>query len=153
PPSYSRRAKLAEIAISPEASSFVSRAIVNHVWNRLLGRGLVMPVDQMHSENPASHPELLAWLARDLQAHNYDLARLVRGIVLSDTYARSRRWESEAKRPSDELFAAGIVRPLAPWQYGTALKLATVNPDQYPADLAGDALDERMKSLESAGRG
>jgi hypothetical protein len=100
-----------EIAMAPEANAYLSRAIVNHVWNRLLGRGLVMPVDQMHSENPASHPDLLAWLARDLQTHNYDLARLVRGIMLSDTYARSSRWESSAKRPSDDLFAVGIVRP------------------------------------------
>lgn len=153
PPEYSRRAKLAEIALSPEANSFLSRAIVNHVWNRLLGRGLVMPVDQMHSENPASHPELLEWLARDLQTHNYDLARLIRGIALSDTYARSSRWESSAKRPSDELFAVGIVRPLTPWQYGTTLKVATVHPDQYPADLAGEALDARMQGLEGSGRG
>ncbi|WP_254509802.1 DUF1549 domain-containing protein [Anatilimnocola floriformis] len=152
PPEYSRRAKLVEIALSPEANSFLTRSIVNHVWNRLLGRGLVMPVDQMHSENPASHPELLSWLARDLQTHNYDLARLTRGILLSDTYARSSRWESAAKRPSDELFALGLVRPLTPWQYGTTLKVAMVNPDQYAAELAGDALDNKMQGLESAGR-
>lgn len=152
-PEYSRRAKLVEIALSPEANSFFSRAIVNHVWNRLLGRGLVMPVDQMHSENSPSHPELLSWLARDLQTHNYDLARLVRGILLSDTYARSSRWESSAKRPTDDTFAVGIVRPLTPWQYGTTLKVATVHPDQFPADLAGEALDGKMQGLENAGRG
>lgn len=152
-PEYSRRAKLVEIALAPESNSFMSRAIVNHVWNRLLGRGLVMPIDQMHSENPASHPELLAWLARDLQTHNYDLARLMRGILLSETYARSSRWESSEKRPADDLFAVGIVRPLTPWQYGTTLKVATVHPDQFPADLAGEALDAKMQGLEGAGRG
>ncbi|WP_425615732.1 DUF1549 domain-containing protein [Anatilimnocola sp. NA78] len=152
-PEYSRRAKLVEIALAPEANVFLSRAIVNHVWNRFLGRGLVMPVDQMHSENTPSHPELLAWLARDLQTHNYDLARLTRGIVLSDAYARSSLWNSTEKRPSDEMFAVGIIRPLTPWQYGTALKVATVNPDQYPADLAGDALDAKAQQLESFGRG
>ncbi|QDU31287.1 hypothetical protein ETAA8_64400 [Anatilimnocola aggregata] len=151
-PEYSRRAKLVEIALAPEANSFFSRAIVNHVWNRLLGRGLVMPVDQMHSANLPSHPELLDWLARDLQAHNYDLARLTRGIVLSDAYARSSQWKSTDKRPSDELFAVGIVRPLTPWQYGTALKVALVNPDQYGADLAGSALDTKAQQLENAGR-
>jgi len=151
-PEYSRRAKLVEIALSAEGNSFLSRAIVNHVWNRLLGRGLVMPVDQLHSENPASHPDLLAWLARDLQTHNYDLARLIRGIVLSDAYARSSRWESSTKRPADDLFAVGMVRPLTPWQYGTALKVAISNPDQFPADLAGDALDAKMQGLEGAGR-
>lgn len=152
-PEYSRRAKLVEIALAPESNAFLSRAIVNHVWNRLLGRGLVMPVDQMHSENPASHPELLAWLARDLQSHNFDLARLTRGILLSDTYARSSRWESLEKRPSDDLFAVGLVRPLTPWQYGTVLKVAAASPDQFPADLAGDALDAKIQGLESSGRG
>jgi hypothetical protein len=29
-----------------------------------------MPLDQMHSENKPSHPELLAWLARDMAAHS-----------------------------------------------------------------------------------
>ena len=28
-----------------------------------------MPLDQMHSENKPSHPELLAWLARDVVAN------------------------------------------------------------------------------------
>jgi hypothetical protein len=153
PPEYSRRAKLVEVALAPESNAFLSRAIVNHVWNRLLGRGLVMPVDQMHSENTPSHPELLSWLARDLQTHNYDLSRLIRGIVLSNTYARSSRWESDEKRPSDELFAVGIVRPLTPWQYGTTLKVATVNPDRFPAELAGDALDGKIQTLETSGRG
>lgn len=152
-PEYSRRAKLVEIALAEESNAFLSRAIVNHVWNRLLGRGLVMPVDQMHSENTPSHPELLSWLARDLQTHNFDLARLIRGILLSDTYARSSWWKSSEKRPSDELFAVGIVRPLTPWQYGTALKVAASNPDQFPADLAGDALDAKMQGLEGSGRG
>jgi hypothetical protein len=151
-PEYSRRAKLVEVALAPESTSFFSRAIVNHVWNRLLGRGLVMPVDQMHSENLPSHPELLEWLARDLQSHQYDLSRLMRGIVLSDTYARTSRWSAESKRPADDLFAVGMVRPLAPWQYGTTLKVAMLNPDQYGADLAGEALDAKAQQWESAGR-
>ena len=67
PPSYSRRAALVETALKDEERAFFARAIVNHIWNRFFGRGLVMPVDQMHSENPPSHPELLAWLARDVR--------------------------------------------------------------------------------------
>ena len=47
-----------------------------------------MPLDQMHSANPPSHPELLAWLARDTADHGYDLRRLIRGLVLSRAYAR-----------------------------------------------------------------
>ena len=104
PPAVQRRAKLVEMALAPGDRDFFARAIVNRVWNRLFGRGLVMPLDQMHSANPPSHPELLAWLARDTIAHGYDLRRLIRGLVLSRAYARDSRWDGgEPPRPS--LFA------------------------------------------------
>ena len=63
PPSFSARAKLVELALAPTEREFFSRAIVNRLWHRFFGHGLVMPLDQMHSANPPSHPELLAWLA------------------------------------------------------------------------------------------
>ena len=152
PPSFSRRGRLVDAALSDDESQFFARAIVNHLFNRLLGRGLVMPVDQMHSESPPSHPELLAWLARDMKSHGYDLRRLMRGIVLSQAYARSSRWDSADKRPVDELFAVGIVRPLKPWQYGTSLRLAASNPDSFAETMKPDEMDGRMAGLESAGR-
>ena len=49
----------------PGERDFFAKAIVNRIWYRLFGQGLVMPLDQMHSANPPSHPELLDWLARD----------------------------------------------------------------------------------------
>lgn len=152
-PAFSRRAKLVDVGLAKRDDSFFARAAVNHTWNRLLGRGLVMPVDQMHSENPASHPELLTWLARDFQEHNYDLKRLVRGIVLSDAYARSSRWESESERPADDYFAAALVRPLKPWQYATTLRLATLSPERFPADLSAEELEKRMEQTEGSARG
>ena len=112
-----------------------------------------MPVDQMHSENPPSHPELLVWLSRDVRSHGYDLVRLIRGIVLSQTYARTSRWESATKRPPDELFAVAQVRPLKPWQYGTLLKLASTSPDEMRSDMPDDELENRLKNIESNGRG
>lgn len=64
PPQFSARAKLVEVALQPEERDFFARSIVNRIWHRFFGRGLVMPLDQMHSANPPSHPDLLAWLAR-----------------------------------------------------------------------------------------
>src|SRR5262249_5539292 len=82
----SARAKLVEVALQPENVEFFSKSIANRMWHRFLGYGLVNPLDQMHSENKPTHPKLLQWLARDTAAHNYDLRRLIRGIVLSQTY-------------------------------------------------------------------
>ena len=66
------------------------------MWHRFFGVGMVNPLDQMHSENRSSHPDLLAWLSRDFIAHDYDLSRLIRGLVSSKTYARGGRWDATA---------------------------------------------------------
>ncbi len=152
PPSYSRRSALVEAALKDEQNNYLARSIVNNVWNRFYGRGLVNPLDQMHAENQPSHPELLTWLARDMKASGYDLRRLVRGIVLSQAYARSSRWDSASDRPAANLFAVAQLRPLKPWQYGSALKLAARNHSEYPADMPADQFDQRMESLEREGR-
>src|SRR5437588_312008 len=62
-PSFSARAQLVELSLRPDQRGFFAKAIVNRVWHRLFGRGLVMPLDQMHAENPPSHPELPGGLA------------------------------------------------------------------------------------------
>ena len=104
-PKFSARARLVEVALEPGDRDFFARSIVNRVWNRLFGRGLVMPLDQMHSANPPSHPELLAWLARDTIEHGYDLRRLIRGLVLSRAYARDSRWDRRGSEPRARRFS------------------------------------------------
>src|SRR5262249_9130042 len=150
PPKFSLRAKLVELALEPGQSDFFSRAIVNRVWARLLGRGLVMPLDQMHSANPASHPELLQWLARDVAEHGYDLRRLVRGLVLSQAYARSSRRDGE-DAPQNKFFAVAQIRALTPMQMAVALRLASTDPEKMPR--TGPELEKYIESVErSAGR-
>jgi hypothetical protein len=146
-PAFSLRAKLVETALAPGQHDYFARAIVNRLWYRLLGRGLVMPLDQMHSENPASHPELLAWLARDLATSGYELRPLIRGIVLSSVYARSSRYESETL-PDEKLFAVADIRPLTPAQLAVSLRIAAADPQSLPADQA--ELDKRVEALEKS---
>jgi hypothetical protein len=150
-PSFSRRAKLVEVALRPEERHFLARSIVNRIWARLTGYGLVMPIDQMHSGNPASHPELLDWLSRDMAASHFDLGRLIRGIVSSRVYARSSRWDSGA-RPDAALFAVAQVRPLTPYQYGAALKLATVDPEMWKTLKTADDVSKRAGDMARSGR-
>jgi hypothetical protein len=106
-----------------------------------------MPLDQMHSANPPSHPELLQWLARDLVEHGYDLRRLTRGLVLSNAYARSSRWEGK-ETPPPELFAVARTRPLTPMQLAVALRLASTDPRTLNGDMAG--VEKRLDSLEKS---
>ena len=100
--------------LHPGDRDFFARAIVNRIWHRLFGQGLVMPLDQMHSANPPSHPELLAWLARDtvdarLRPPPAD-PRAGPEPGLCPRAAAGMR--GEPPRPS--LFAVAAVRPLTP---------------------------------------
>lgn len=146
-PQHSRRKQLVEIALKPGENRFFARAIVNRLWHQYFGYGLVMPLDQMHSGNPPSHPELLDWLARDFETHGYDLQRLIRGIVLSRTYARSSRW-SGGERPARSLFAVAEIKPLTPYQLARSLSLATADPQSFSGGKLSAA--ERRKRISQA---
>src|SRR5262249_14938620 len=137
PPKFSARAELVKLSLEPGQRDFFARSIVNRMWHRLFGYGLVMPRDQMHSENAPSHRELLDWLARDLVEHQYDLRRLIRGLVLSRAYARESRWD-KGETPRPAFFAVARVRPLTPMQLAVSLRLAVTNPQTLAASLRAD---------------
>lgn len=148
-PAFSARAKLVEVALQDGNAAFFARNIVNRMWHRFFGAGLVSPLDQMHAENEPSHPELLAWLAHDMAAHGYDLKRLTRGIVMSQAYSRSSRYDSNP--PSGKLFAVARLKPLTPLQLATSMKIAAADP----ATLTGqpEEVEKKLEQLENAARG
>lgn len=151
-PRFSARQSLASLALEPGQRDFFARAIVNRLWQRFFGLGIVTPLDQMHSENAPSHPELLAWLARDMAENGYDLKRMIRGMVLSKAYARSSRYEGE-RWPPARSFSVARLRALTPMQMATSLRLATTEPGQFPATLTGDELDRKIEAIENSARG
>lgn len=132
PVSFSPRRALIEAALADTEELFFARNIVNRTWARLLGTGIVDPPDQMHSGNPASHPELLRSLARNLISTDYDLRHLIRGIVLSQTYSRSSRWTSQSPPPAAQSFAVAASRALTPRQLGASLLIACRSAESWP---------------------
>jgi hypothetical protein len=141
----SRRERLVQVAL--EEKHFFSRAIVNRLWAQFVGRGLVHPLDQMHSANPPSVPGLLEWLADDLAAHRYDLDRLIAGIVSSRVYQLSSAREEGARATADKDFAQALLRPLTPHQYALSLVLATGDESPDQAKTAAEK-SRRLRDLE-----
>lgn len=150
-PKFSARAELVKVALEGKNAEFFSRAIANRMWHRFFGTGLVTPLDQMHAENQPSHPELLAWLARDTAANKYDLRRLIRGIVMSNSYSRSSKYESE-NRPSHKTFAVARLKPMTPMQLATSLRIAATDPASFD-NLKPDEFEKRIEQIESSARG
>jgi hypothetical protein len=83
-----RREALARWMTAPE-NPFFARTIVNRMWGLLMGRGIVEPVDDFRSTNPASNEPLLDWLAKDFREHGCDLKHLFRTITASAAYQRA----------------------------------------------------------------
>ena len=148
-PEFSRRAQLIEIALRENDRDYFSKNLVNRMWNRIYGHGLVMPLDQMHPENPPSHPDLLDWLARDTYNNDYNIQRLIRGLILSKTYSQDSVYGGE-KRPAKFWFATANVKPMSPRQYAAALALASRNPAHF--DDPNEAVS-RIRNEVKAHRG
>jgi len=103
-PAGDGRSRLAAAITSPHNERF-AQVIVNRLWHRYLGRGLVEPVDDWTDAGEASHPELLRYLARELVDSGYDLKHVARLILNSHTYQR-RVWPADEDHPPPHLFAS-----------------------------------------------
>ena len=80
------RAQLAEKVTGPGNMRF-AQVIVNRLWKRTMGYGLVEPVEDWEHAD-ISHPQLLEFLARELIANSYDLKHIANLIFTSHTYQR-----------------------------------------------------------------
>ena len=61
----------------------------NRIWFQLLGQGIVDPIDDFRSTNPASNPELLDALTQEFVTRGYHVRELMRLILNSQTYQLS----------------------------------------------------------------
>jgi hypothetical protein len=129
-PPNSRRAKLVQEGLAADQQGYFARALVNRVWYRFMGAGFVEPLDQMHGDNPPSHPELLLWLADWFARSDYDLNGLVEGIVLSKAYQRSSAWTT-SDRPAKDTYATANLRVLTPRQYAANLLIGATSPEVF----------------------
>src|SRR5262249_53692536 len=80
------RRELASLIISPENGRF-AQVVVNRVWKRYMGLGIVEPVDDWSAAKP-SHPEMLDYLSREFMRNGYDMKQLARMIFTSNAYQR-----------------------------------------------------------------
>jgi mono/diheme cytochrome c family protein len=139
-----RLKRLAEI-ITQRQDARLTRTIVNRLWQKLMGRGLVDPVDDM--EKPAWHPDLLDWLAEDFAAHDYDLRFLLERIVTSRAYQMPAVNLGEADG-HQFVFRGPAVRRLSAEQFRDALAALTgIGYSSPAADIARSESEEKRFAL------
>ncbi|RCS46405.1 DUF1549 domain-containing protein [Bremerella cremea] len=88
-----RLKQLASLMTHRENGRF-TRTIVNRLWHRMMGYGIVHPTDAM--QNPPWNADLLDFLAEHLVENNYDLKATLKLIATSQAY------QSQAQRVSED---------------------------------------------------
>ena len=105
------RVPFANWLTSPKNSYFAKTA-VNRIWSYLMGRGLVNPVSNMSETNPASHSDLLQWLADDFVEHDFNIQHTIGQIMTSDAY--QRRVARNVPLSQQVFYRGYLARPLPP---------------------------------------
>ena len=87
--STGRRAALAQWLTAP-SNPLLARVAVNHIWLRHFQKPLVPTMfDFGLNGKPATHPELLDWLATELVANGWQMKAMHRLMVTSQAYRRA----------------------------------------------------------------
>lgn len=161
-PQPERLKQLAALMTHPENGRF-TRTIVNRLWQRLMGRGIVHPVDATQSEPWSA--DLLDELAVNLADSGYDLKQTLALIATSEAY-RSRVEAApqgadeqgyvyrgpRGKRLTAEQFVDALwqITGEAPARYDAPLLRGKPNPNASPAGLAGQWIWSRADSSQAA---
>ena len=107
-PATANRLDLAEWLVSRD-NPLTARVVVNRLWNRIFGRGIVGSVEDFgYQSSWPTHPELLDHLAIRFQDEGWDLQWLLREIMASATYRQTARRRSDiaAIDPTNELLGS-----------------------------------------------
>jgi hypothetical protein len=117
-----RRAAAADIFTDPRMGR-MPRTLVNRVWQRLFGRGIVANADEM--DGVPWSPELLDWVASDFVEHRYDIKRLIKTMLTSRTYQMPSVARTGEVAARGYVFAGPEVRRLTAEQFADAIGAIT----------------------------
>jgi hypothetical protein len=128
----------------------LAKNIVNRIWARLFGSGIVEPVDDLRSTNPPKNGPLLDALARDLIAHRFDLKHLTAAIMRSRTYQTTSA-ATPKNRIDTQFFSRYAVRRLQAEELLDAIAQVTGVPDRFATYALGtraiELTDTELSSL------
>ena len=130
-----RLQRFAEILTNPRDGR-LTRTVVNRLWARLFGRGLVEPLDDM--EQPAWNSVLLDFLADDFSStsQHYDVKQLLELIITSRAYQMP-----SVETPGEKenyVFRGPLMRRLNAEEFSDAISALTGHWAALPSSLEFD---------------
>ena len=132
-PPAERLKQLSVLMTDPQNGRF-SRAIVNRIWQRLMGRGIVHPVDAMQSE--PWNADLLDHLASWFTDHHYDIKQLIAYICLSQAYQSKAEVVGDEAASPNYVYAGPRAKRMTAEQFEDAVwQIAGTAPQKFDAPV------------------
>ena len=122
--------------LASEENPWFAKSIVNRYMSYLLGRGLVEPVDDLRSTNPATNEEMFAALADYLESNEYNVKQLVKVIMNSRVYQLSSQ-PTELNKSAGKFYAFYKVKRIAAEPLLDAINTATDTTTKFQNLPAG----------------
>lgn len=85
-------------SVMSDQNPLTARVMVNRLWYNLFGRGIVETVDNFGLQGKLpTHPELLDYLAIRFQQEKWSVRKMIKFMVMSETFQRSTALPAYAK--------------------------------------------------------
>lgn len=79
-----------------QKNTLTARVAVNRLWQQIFGTGIVASSSDFGNQGALpSHPELLDWLAITFREDNWDIKKMIKRMVMSNTYQQTSKTTPE----------------------------------------------------------
>ncbi len=137
-----RLKQLAALMTHPQ-NGRTPRTIVNRLWQRLMGRGIVHPVDAMQTEPWSA--DLLDYLATHLAEHAYDLKQTLVLIATSQAYQSHSQVVTKGIDDHGYVYAGPRAKRLTAEQFVDAIwQITGAAPTKMDAGLLRGKVDPEL---------
>lgn len=143
-----RLKQLAALMTSPD-NGRLTRTMTNRLWHRMMGRGIVHPVDSMQSQ--PWNEDLLDYLGVYMSDQKYDLKSVMRLIATSQAYRTKTLALTEEPEDSAYIYAGPLVRRMTAEQFVDTVRQVTQTQTQkvaknFPAAQIEQSLGMKVDS-------
>jgi hypothetical protein len=113
-----------------------AKTIANRLWKKVMGVGLIEPIDDIRDDSPCENPELLEFLTQEIVRLDFNQKEFLRTLLYTKTYQRA---SSDFDPSAAEFYhypGPRLRRMTAEQVWDSILTIAIYNP--FPFELPGN---------------
>ena len=142
-----KRVQFASWLTSPDNPRF-AKTLANRLWKKVMGVGLIEPVDDLQDDSVCENPELLKFLSEELVRLKFDQKEFLRMLYYTKTYNRVSSPFDVSKGELYHYPGPTLRRMTAEQVWDSILSIAIYNP--YPYELPSTDQFAQVVALDLA---